>query len=314
MPIVKGVLEAQAAGHRQLPVLGKAMQRLHRRDRPATAPGDHDGPLRLHQQHAQVAQSARRRPGQRGFDARQHRRGGRCRQHVLGKRQHHRTRSPLHRGVEGSRHVLGQAVRALHLGCPLGHAQRAWAEHLPVIHLLEGLAVALIARHLTHEHDHRRGVLECRVHADGCVRRPGPARDEADAGSAAELALRIGHEACAALLPAGDEADAVAVLVQAVEHSEITLSRDTETSIDALGDQRLHQRMAGQAGDGIRVTHDVAPLPGIPDAVRRPTHAAAVIPRMKAAADPAKTPAAQPRSIIHPNRGAPSVKPTSKPA
>ena len=34
----------------------------------------------------------------------------------------------------------------------------------------------------------------------------------------------------------------------------------------------------------------------------------------KAAADPAKTPAAQPRSIIHPNRGAPSVKPTSKPA
>jgi hypothetical protein len=57
---------------------------------------------------------------------------------------------------------------------PLGHAQRAGAEHLAVVDLLEGLAVALVAGHLADEQHHRRAVLEGRVHADAGIGGAGP--------------------------------------------------------------------------------------------------------------------------------------------
>ena len=65
----------------------------------------------------------------------------------------------------------------------------------------------------------------------------GPARHEADAGPAAQLLfLRLGHEG-RALLAAGDEADALTVLVEAVEHGEVALAGNAEDGVDALGDQ-----------------------------------------------------------------------------
>ena len=76
-----------------------------------------------------------------------------------------------------------------------------------------------------------------------------PARDEADARPAAQLALRIGHERRAALLPAGDEADAIGVLVKAIEHGQEALAGHAEHGVDALGHQGLHQ---GVAGDSLR--------------------------------------------------------------
>ena len=51
--------------------------------------------------------------------------------------------SPLHRDVEGARDVLGQAVGVVDLADPLREAERAGTEHLPVVDLLECLAVAL---------------------------------------------------------------------------------------------------------------------------------------------------------------------------
>ena len=166
-------------------------------------------------------------------------------QHVLGQHQHHRARPALQRGVEGACHVFGQAVGVLHLAHPLGHAQRAGAEHLAVVDLLEGLAVALVAGHLADEQDHRRRVLERGVQPDAGVGGAGPARDEADARAAAQLALRLGHEGGAALLPAGDEADVVAVLVEAVEHGQIAFAGHAEGGVHALGDQGFDQCVAG---------------------------------------------------------------------
>jgi hypothetical protein len=70
---------------------------------------------------------------------------------------------------------------------------------------------------------------------------------EADAGLARQLALRLGHESRAAFLPAGNEADLLAVFMKAVQHGQIAFARHTEHGVDALCDQCLHQRMAGQA-------------------------------------------------------------------
>ena len=77
------------------------------------------------------------------------------------------------------------------------------------------------------------------------LRRARAARHEADARPAAQLALRLGHEGRAAFLAAGDEADPVAVLVEAVEHRQKALARHAERGVDALLDQRLDQAVPG---------------------------------------------------------------------
>jgi hypothetical protein len=64
--------------------------------------------------------------------------------------------------------------------------------------------------------------------------------------------LRVGHERGAALLPAGDEADPVGVLVEAVEHGQKAFARHAEHGVDPLGHQGLHQ---GMAGDALRHGH-----------------------------------------------------------
>ena len=248
MAVVEQVLEAKRAAHRQVPGFGEALERGAGRVVPARAADDHERPLGGNEHRAQARQRARLGPGQRRLGARQHRRRSRRRQHVFRQREHDRPRATLQRRVEGARHVLRQAVGVVHLADPLGHAERAGAEHLPVVDLLERLAVALLARHLADEEDHRRAVLEGRVQPDARIRRARPAGDEADARAAGQLALRLGHERRAALLAAGDEADALAVLVKAVEHGEVAFARHAEGAIDALRDQGFDEGVAGKAG------------------------------------------------------------------
>jgi hypothetical protein len=193
------------------------------------------------------AQAAGSGPGHRRLHARQHRRGGGLHQHVLGQHENDRAGPALQRGVEGPRHVLGQPVGAAHLAHPLGHAQRAGAEHLAVVDLLEGLAVALVGGHLADEQDHRRAVLKGGVQSDRRVAGARAARHEADTRAAAQLALRLGHEGRATLVAAGDEADVLAVLVEAIEHAQVAFARHPEGSVHPLGDQCLHQGMAGES-------------------------------------------------------------------
>ena len=137
------------------------------------------------------------------------------------------------------------AGRRLHLAHPFGKSQRAGAEHLAVVDLLEGLAVAGVARHLADEEDHRRAVLERRVQPDAGISGAGAAGDEADTRPARELALRLGHESGAALLSAGDEADLLAVLVEAIQHRQIAFAGHAEGGVHALGDQGFDQCVAG---------------------------------------------------------------------
>ena len=309
MAVVERVLETEAASHGQLPRLGEALQTAAAFRRPAGAADHDEGSLGAQEQAAQVAQRAGRGPGLRRLHAREHRRGGGRGQHVFGQCQHHRAGTALHRRVERPRHVLRQAVGVLHLAHPLGHAERARAEHLAVVDLLEGLAVALIAGHLADEQHHRRGILEGRVQADGGIAGTWAARHEAHAGPVRELALRVSHERRAALVAAADEADAVAVLVQAVQHREVAFAGHAEHGVDALGDQGFDQGMAGRSRHhGGRHAAARRRL-----ATRRLTSEAQVTPRTSAAAAPTNTPPAEPRSRMAPNTGADSAKPMSSP-
>ena len=85
------------------------------------------------------------------------------------------------------------------------------------------------------------------MHADCRVARARAARHEAQARPAGELALRLGHVARPALVAAGDEADARAVLVEAVERGEEALARDAEDGARALRDQGLDEGVPGGA-------------------------------------------------------------------
>jgi len=90
------------------------------------------------------------------------------------------------------------------------------------------------------------------VHADAGVGGARPARHETHPGPAAQLALRLGHEGRAAFLAAGDEADLLTVLMEAVQRGQVTLPGHAEAGVDALGDQRLHEGMAGQSRGALR--------------------------------------------------------------
>ena len=83
------------------------------------------------------------------------------------------------------------------------------------------------------------------MQADAGIGGAGPAGDKTDAGATAQLALRFGHEGRSALLPAGNEADVLAVFVKAVEHSQVAFAGNAKTSVDTLGDQCFDQNMTG---------------------------------------------------------------------
>ena len=81
------------------------------------------------------------------------------------------------------------------------------AESLAVVELLECLPAPVLERHLTDEEDQRRGVLKGCVDAGGSMSRSGRTRDEADAGPAGQLSVRLGHVRGAGLVPGYHEPD-----------------------------------------------------------------------------------------------------------
>ena len=144
----------------------------------------------------------------------------------------------LERLVQQFRDPLGQ----VDLRHPFGERR----VHLAEIDLLEGFAVDLVARHLPHQHDHRRRILVRRVHPDRGVAGAGAARHQQYAGLAGQFAVGLGHKGGAALLAAGHQADLGGV-EEGVEHFEIALAGDAERHLDTVRPQRRdHQLAAAQ--------------------------------------------------------------------
>ena len=305
----KRVLEAKAAADRQLPGLGKTLQRTRalcassrsRRRWPAGA-----------RPRASSARRSRSAPGAGQACAGTARGSTGAAVGVVsmssGKHQHHRARPALHRGVKGTRHVLGQSVGLLDLGNPLGHAERAGAEDLPVVEFLKGLAVALVAGHLADEQHHRRRVLERGVQTDRRIARAGTAGHEAHPGPAGQLALRFGHEGCATFVAAGDEADVLGVL------DESRRARPGSSRRARRRRCRCPGRPALRPARGRRVgcrRHAVTERVVAPCARRSSMRN--VTPSARASAAPKNTPSGLPPSSTAPNTGAASAKPRSSP-
>ncbi len=142
---------------------------------------------------------------------------------------------------------FNSAVGAFDLGDPF----RQRRVHPAVVHFLEALAVDGIAADLADEQDHGRGVFTGGVHADGCVGGAGAARDEADAGLARQLAVRLGHIGRAALLAADNGFHRVAPRVQGVDAGQEALAGHHENPAHAKGLQLRNQGFAAAAWRGL---------------------------------------------------------------
>ncbi len=163
-----------------------------------------------------------------------------------GQREHDRSRPARHRHAKCARDILGNALGPIDLRGPLRHA----AVHPAIVDLLERLAIDEVAADLADEHDQRRRVLRRRVDADRGVRRAGSARDEGDAGAACQLAVRFGHVGGPAFLPADDEPQLVADVVERVQHGQVALARDAERERGALRDQVGDEDLVRRFGRG----------------------------------------------------------------
>ncbi|MND46572.1 hypothetical protein D3C80_374480 [compost metagenome] len=149
--------------------------------------------------------------------------------------------------MEGLAEQFRNAPGVVDLHHPLGQRCVHGAE----VDFLEGFAVALVASHLADEEDHRRRVLEGRVHTHRGVGGARPAGHEADAGLAGQLAVGLGHVGGAAFLPADDQVDGFAGVVQGIEDGEVAFTGNAEGALDTVDAQGIDQDLAaGAVRDG----------------------------------------------------------------
>ena len=142
-------------------------------------------------------------------------------QHVLGQREHHRAGPAGGRDAIGAGDIFGDAAGILDPRRPFGDRAEEGGE----VDLLEALAVAVAARDVADEQDHRGRILEGDVDAGAGVGRARAAGDEGDARAPGHLAVGVGHIGDAAFLPADDDVD-LGRVVKRVEHREEAFARD----------------------------------------------------------------------------------------
>jgi hypothetical protein len=152
---------------------------------------------------------------------------------------------------------LGDAPRILDLDHPLGHL----AEHAAVVDLLEGLSVGRLARHLAHQQEHGRRILEPGMQSDAGIGGTRTTRDESDARLAGELAVGLGHVGRSAFLAADDEAERVALGVERVERRQVAFAGHAKDRVGAVDAQLIDQNLSA-ATAWMRARHDFPLLRG----------------------------------------------------
>ena len=170
-------------------------------------------------------------------------------QHILGQRQHDRAGTPRDGGVERPADIFGDARRVVDLRDPLRHLP----EHTPEVDFLERLPVHHAAPDLPDEQDHGRGILPGDMHAGAGVRRAGRARHHADAGAAGKLSVGFRHHGRAAFLAAHDERQAVAAVIERVEHGQIAFARNAEDHSGSMQAKLIGQNFS--PGSQSRLRH-----------------------------------------------------------
>ena len=86
------------------------------------------------------------------------------------------------------------------------------------------------------------------MHADAGVGGAGAPRAENDAGAAGQFAVGVGHVGGTTLLPADDEAHAVAALIETLKHRQVALTGHAKGDVDTVADQRIDQDLPAVAG------------------------------------------------------------------
>jgi len=163
-------------------------------------------------------------------------------QHVFGQREHHRAGAAGGREAVGAGDIFRDSPRVLDSRSPFGD----WRKEGGEIDLLEALAVAVAARDVADEEDHRGRILEGDVDAGagvGCARAAG---DEGNAGQAGHLPVGVRHVSDPALLSADDRLDLGRVMKR-VEHGEETLARYSEDTVAALYLELVNEDSAATA-------------------------------------------------------------------
>src|SRR5262249_26252073 len=117
------------------------------------------------------------------------------------------------------------------------------SEYRAVIELLEGLALAHLARNLADEQNERGGILTRDMHSPRRIGGAGPARDEADARPPGGLAAGFRHDGGPALLPANGDGD-IAV-VEGIERRDIALAGHAKHVAHPMNDELVDQNFAG---------------------------------------------------------------------
>ena len=144
-------------------------------------------------------------------------------EHIPGEGDHHGAWTPRARHVERPGHDTRHLPRVVDLDDPLGDA----AEEMRVVDLLAGLPAPVRPGHLADEQDQRRRVVLGKVHADAGIGGAWAPRDHAHPRRPGGLAVGLGHEARAALVPVGDEGD-LGDIPHAVQQGEVALARHGE--------------------------------------------------------------------------------------
>src|SRR3954468_5148225 len=136
--------------------------------------------------------------------------------------------------------VLRDSVGSVDLRDPLCHL----AKHPAVIHLLEGFPFNHVASNLPYEQNHGARILIRRMHADTCIGRTGSSWDEAQTRMAGKFSICFAHERSAALLPAYDQANAIADFVKRVQHVQKAFSWYTKGCVGAMNAELIDQNLS----------------------------------------------------------------------
>ena len=107
------------------------------------------------------------------------------------------------------------------------------------VELLERAAVELRGRHVRGDGEERRGIRERDGERHDDVRRAGAAGGERRRRRVAHAKVGVRHVAGDLLVARRDELDAVARVVEAIEHTDVAVPADPEHVRDFVADQVL---------------------------------------------------------------------------
>ena len=237
--VVEAVLEPEGRKDGNVGGLGKALQRGLASGRPGAAAGQDQrasGPG----QHGQALVQGGGQGG--GFrDLGRAGQGGRVRKggkHILGQCDDDGAGAAGGGGLPGAGQDFRDAVHPVDLDGPFRHA----AEDGRIVDFLERLASDHVGADLAHQDQHGCAVLHRGVDADGGVGDARPARDQADAGLAGQLAPGSRHEGRAPFVAAQHEIKPSPCVVQRVQHRQVTFARNAKGLGRAKRHQAIHQQ------------------------------------------------------------------------